>query len=102
MRQCRRFAGVIVPRNQQHPAVSGRASRIGVLKHVARAVNTRPFAVPHPKHAVVLRPGEEPDLLRTPNGGRRKFFIHTRREKNVFFFEEFFRFPQRLVICAEW
>ncbi len=58
---CSRWCGsvedlqrVVVAGQQQHAAVLRRAGVVGVLEHVAAAVDARALAVPHGEHAVVL------------------------------------------------
>jgi len=73
---------------------------IHVLEHVAAAVDPRPLAIPHRKHAVVPGGTDQIDLLRAPHGGRGQVFIHARHELDMTCLQELVGFPQRLVEAA--
>jgi hypothetical protein len=72
-----------------------------MAEDVAAAVDARPLAVPHRKHPVVFRAGEEVDLLRAPDGGGGEVFIDAWLEPDVMGVEMLFRTPQRLVEPAQ-
>jgi len=95
--QGRGLCRVVVAGEDQHAAVLRSSGRVGVLEHVAAAVDPRPLAVPHGEHAVVLRVGIEVDLLRAPDRGGREVLIDARAKYDVVLVEEGLRFPQRLV-----
>jgi hypothetical protein len=101
VRQGRGLGGVVVAREHQHAAVLGGAGGVGVLEHVAAAIDAGALAVPHGEHAVVLRAVEQVDLLRAPDGGRRQVLVHARLELDVVALEVLGRAPQRLVEAAE-
>ena len=92
---------MVISRDQQHAAVSGRARRVGVLEDVARAIHAGTFAVPDTEYTVVLGTFKQANLLRAPDGGGSEFFIHAGREEDVILLEIFFGFPQRLVVAAQ-
>ena len=55
MGQRRRLGCVIIPRHREYTAVLAGAGSIGMFDDIHAAVDTRPLAVPHAKHAIVLR-----------------------------------------------
>jgi hypothetical protein len=59
VRKRRGLRAVVVARQNQHAAVPGRAGSVGVLEHVAAAIDARALAVPHGEHAVVFRARED-------------------------------------------
>ena len=101
VRQRRRLGGMIVAGEHQHAAMFRGAGEIGVLEHVAAAVDAGALAVPHREHAIELGAGVQVDLLRAPDGGRREVLVEPRLELDVRARQEFFRAPQRLVESAE-
>ncbi len=92
---------VIVAGDCQHAAVLPGASGIGMLEHVAAAIDPRPLAVPHAKHAVMLGAGREIDLLRTPNRGCGEIFIDAGLKHDLVLHQMGFGFPQRLIQPAQ-
>ena len=101
VRQGGGLRGVVVAGEHQHAAVLGSAGGVGVLEHVAAAVDARAFAVPHGKHAVVVRAVEQVDLLRAPDRRRGEVLVHAGLELDVVALEVLLRAPQRLVEAAE-
>ena len=55
VRQGRGLGRMVVAGEHQHAAVARGAGEVGVLEHVAAAVDARALAVPHGEHAVVVR-----------------------------------------------
>ncbi len=101
MRKGRRFRRVIVAGEHQHATMLRGAREIGMLEHVAAAVHTRPLAVPHREHAVVLGAGVHVDLLAAPDRGRGQVLVQARPELDVRLGEKLFRAPQRKVERAQ-
>src|SRR3989442_117497 len=101
VRQGRGLRRVIVAREHQDAAVPRRAGGVGVLEHVAAAVDARPLAVPHAVDAVVFRAGEEVHRLRAPDRSRRQVLVDAGLELDVVALEMLLRAPQRLVEPAE-
>ena len=101
VRQRRRLRAVIVARERQHAAVLRGSRVVGVLEHVAAAVDARTLAVPHREHAVVFRARVQVHLLRAPDRGRREVLVQSGLELDVRALEELLRLPQRLVERAE-
>jgi hypothetical protein len=101
MWQGRGLARVIVAGNGQHPAVAGGARCVGMLEHIATAIDTRPFAVPHAEYAIEAGAIEHIDLLRSPDAGGGKVFVDAGLKMNVVALEEGTCLPQRLIEGAE-
>ena len=101
VRHGRRHAAVVVTGNDEHAAVRRAAVGVTVLERIARAVDTRPLAVPHREHAIdsLLRIGL--DLLRTEHGGGREVLVDGGQELDVVLVEKRFGAPEFLVDCAE-
>ncbi len=78
------------------------AGGVAVLEDVARAVDARPLAVPHGEDAVMLGAGEESDLLRAPDGGRREILVDAGLKADLVPLEEAPGAPEGLVEPAEW
>ena len=97
----RRLGHVVVARQRHDAAVPGRAGIVGVLQHVARAVDARALAVPHAEHAVVARAGIEMDLLGAPQRGGGEVLVDARLELDVVVLDEALGLPQRLVEAAQ-
>ena len=97
MGQGRGLAGVIIARHCQDPAMAGCAKRIGVFDDIHATVNSRAFAIPHPKNAVVAGTGEQIGLLAAPNCGCRQFLIDPGLKVDVVFLEPGSGFPHGLV-----
>jgi hypothetical protein len=93
MRQCRGLASVIVAGEEKHPAVGRRAGGVAVLEDIAAAVDPRSLAVPQCKYAVVFSPGEEADLLTTPNRRGAELLIDRRLKADVVAIEKPARAP---------
>ena len=47
----------------EHPAMRGRAGRVGVLEDVHGAIQARSFAIPHRKYALLGGAGKQIHLL---------------------------------------
>ena len=67
VRQRGALGAVIVADRNQHAPLGAGAGRVGVLEHVAAAIDAGALAVPHREHAVVLGAGEHVDLLSAPH-----------------------------------
>jgi hypothetical protein len=93
MRQRRRFGAVIVACQHQHATVFRGAGVVGVLEHVAAAVDAGALAVPHREHAVVGRVLVQIDLLRAPDRRRREVFVKTRVKLDMGAVEKLLRLP---------
>src|SRR3954463_12726182 len=96
MRQRRGLCCVVIAGECEHAAMAGRPGGIGMLEHIAAAIDTRTLAVPHRKHAVVARLREKIELLRAPDGSRGEVFVHARLEPDVMALEVLARAPQAL------
>ena len=96
-----RGADVVVARQREHAAVGRRAGEVGVLEDVDGAVDARPLAVPDGEDAVVLRAGEEPDLLRAPECGGRRVLVDAWLEVHAVPLDERLGLPERPVEVAE-
>ena len=66
---------MIVAREDHDAAQWRGACEIGVFEGIARAVDTRPLAVPETEYTVVARAVEQADLLGSPQRGRREFLV---------------------------
>jgi len=77
------FAGVIVAGHRQHAALGPGAGEVGVLEHVAGAVDPGRLAVPHAEHAIELSAGKQVGLLRAPDRRRREVLVHAFLEHDV-------------------
>ena len=97
----RGLAAMVVAGQQQHAAVLGDAGRVAVLEHVAAAVDTRALAVPHGKHAVIARAGEQVGLLAAPHRGGGQLFVDPGPEVDVVVLKEGLGLPQTLVQVAQ-
>ena len=84
---------MVVAGDRQHPAMRRRAGGVGMLQRVAAAVDPRPLAVPDGEHAIVLRAGEEADLLAAPHRGRAQLLVDRRLELDVVAVEKAARAP---------
>ena len=77
---------MVVAGDGQHPAVFRYAGGVGVFKHVAGAVDARPFAVPKPEYAIIFcafGAVENRGLLAAPYGGRGQVFVQPRLKMNL-------------------
>jgi len=92
---------VVVGGQREHATVLRRARGIGVLEHVAAAIHAGTLAVPHAEHAVVLRAGEQADLLRAPHHRRAEVLVEARRELHARRLEVLARPPQFQVETTE-
>ncbi len=101
MRQRRGFRRVVVAGQHEHAAVLRRAGEVGVLEHVAAAIDARPLAVPHREDAIDPGAGIQVDLLRAPDRRRREVLVEARLELDVGALEKLLRLPQRLVEAAQ-
>ena len=79
------FGDVVIPCQGQHTAPRRGARHIGVLEHIRGAVNARAFAVPNAKHPIefVAARGGKSQLLRAPQSGGGKLFVHTGLENDL-------------------
>src|SRR3546814_1111789 len=73
-----------------------------MLERVARAVDSRPFAVPEREDAILRRIGDARQHLRSPDRGRREIFVDARLEQHIHALEQILRAPQFLVVATEW
>ena len=101
VRRGRGGADMVVAGQREHATVRRRAGVVGVLEDVHRAVDARPLAVPDGEDAVLLRAGEEADLLGAPEGGGRQVLVDPRLEQHAVPLQEGPRLPQRPVEIAE-
>ena len=88
---------MVIAGNGQNAAIFRGAECIGVLDHIHAPIDSGPFAIPHRKYAVIFWLGNQMNLLRTPNRGGRKVFVHARLELNIMSLKVFPGFPDRLV-----
>src|SRR6185437_3902051 len=77
------FRGVVVTHQSEHAAVLRRTSEIGVAEHIARTVDTRPFAVPKAEHAIEFALAAQLGLLGAPERGGGEFFVEAGLELDV-------------------
>ena len=73
----------VVAGQGQHPAVGGRALEVGVLEHVAAAVDAGAFAVPHAQHPVVAVQRTQQRFLAAPHRGGGQVLVHPRHPHHV-------------------
>src|SRR5690606_5251300 len=92
---------MVVVRYRQHATKAGGAGRVGVLEHIAGAVNARALAVPQAEYTIVLGAFENIDLLGTPDRGSTQVLIDARQKMDVLFFQVVAGFPQHLVETAQ-
>ncbi len=92
---------MVIAGQRQHSPVLAGAGRIRVLEHIAAAIHSGAFAVPHGEHAVVLRAFEHIDLLRAPDAGGGKVFVQSRLELHMVSLEMLLRLPGGLVDAAQ-
>ena len=92
---------MVVTGQQQHAALLGNPGRVAVLEHVATAIHPRPLAVPHGKHTVVTRTGEQVGLLAAPHGGSAQLLVDAGLEVDVVVLEVVPGVPQALVQVAQ-
>nr|GFA13410.1 hypothetical protein [Tanacetum cinerariifolium] len=101
VRDGRRFAAVVVAREDQHPAVFRYAGRVAVFEDVPATVDARALAVPEGEHAVIFAVGEQVDLLTAPYRSGREFFVDAGLEMNGVLLEILLGVPQALVEIAQ-
>src|SRR5689334_2536389 len=101
MRQCRRFAGVVVTGEEEHPTMRRRPGGVAMLQDVATAVDAGSLAVPQGEDAVVFRPREQHDLLASPDRRRAELLVDRRLELYVVALEKSPRAPQALIEPAQ-
>jgi hypothetical protein len=101
VRQRGAAAGVVVGRQREHAALGRGAGRVGMLEHVARAVDARSLAVPHAEHAFDLRTREQVGLLRAPHHRRAEVFVEARHELHARRFQVLACAPQFEVEATE-
>ena len=92
---------MVVAGDHQNATVFGAAGGIGVVEDVAAAIDTRPLAVPHGEHAVVLGAGKQVQLLRTPDGSRREVFIDRGLKDDMVFLQVRLRCPESLINAGQ-
>ncbi|MNM86917.1 hypothetical protein D3C81_990860 [compost metagenome] len=92
---------MVVTGDRQHATELRGACRVRVAEHVAAAIDTRAFAVPHSEYAIVLGALENIDLLGPPHGGSGEVFVHAGLEQRVVLFEMVAGFPQSLVEATQ-
>ena len=92
---------MVVAGKAQHAAVLCRACGIGVAEHIAAAVDAGALAVPDADHAIIVGAGRKAELLRAPDRGRRKVFVHAGLKLDVVFVEVLAGGEQLLVVAAE-
>ena len=92
---------MVVAGKAQHAAVLGRARGIAVAEHVAAAVDAGALAVPDADRAIIFGAGRQVELLRAPDRGGRKVFVHAGLELDVVLVEVFSRGEELLVVAAE-
>jgi hypothetical protein len=95
--QRRGLARVIVAGDGENPSVARGAGVVRVLEGIAGPVDARTLAVPHAEDPVVAGAGEQVQLLRAPDGGRRQVLVDPRLEADVVLLEERAGLPQSLV-----
>ena len=95
------FRAVVVAGEAKHAAVLRRACGIGVPEHVAAAVDAGALAVPDADHAIIVGAGRQAELLRAPDRGRRKVFVHAGLKLDVVLVEVLAGGEQLLVVAAE-
>ena len=79
------FGDVVVTGQSQHAAPRRGARHIGVLENIRGTVNAWAFAIPNAKNAIefVAARGRKAQLLRPPQSGGGKLFIHTGLENDL-------------------
>src|SRR5436309_649842 len=95
------LCAMVVAGEAQHAAVLRRARGIAVAEYVAAAIHAGALAVPDADHAVMPCAGRQIELLRAPDRGGRKVFVHAGLELDVVLLEMFSRGEQLLVVAAE-
>ena len=93
---------MIITGNCQHAAILGGTGSVGVLEHIAAAVNAGAFAIPERKHAIVFGALENIYLLAAPDSGSRQVFIQARVEFDLVIVQKFAGLPQLLIQPAQW
>ena len=83
----RAFSGVIIPQRRHNTAQGRSASHIRVTKDIARAVDTRPFAIPKTKHALKFAFTAQLGLLAAPKRRGGQIFIQPFLETHLRFFK---------------
>ena len=97
----RALADVVIAGNGNHAAVARGAGHVGVLEHIAAAIDAWPLAIPNAKDTVVffaLR--VQVELLGTPDSGSAQLFIHTRLKDHVVSLQMLLRSDQCLVVST--
>src|SRR6185295_6310099 len=77
------------------------AGHVGVLEHVASAVDARRLAVPDAEHAIELRAGESLRLLAAPHGRGAEVLVESLPHLYVVRVEQRLRSGKLLVVAAE-
>ena len=82
-RQARRLAGMVVTGDRQHTAKPGGAGGVGMLEHVAGAIDAGALGVPDRKHAITRCAGRKPELLAAPHAGCRQILVEAGLKHHV-------------------
>ena len=90
---------MIVAHQGEYAAMPGGTGHVGVAKDVARAIDTRAFAVPHTEDAIEFALATQLGLLRAPNGGGGQFLVEAGLEFYIGGGEEALR-PHHLLVEA--
>ena len=82
------LAGVVVPHQRQNAPMARGAGMVGVAEHVARAIDSRPLAVPDGEHAIMLALAPELGLLAAPYGGGGEILVEAGLEDDLLGLEQ--------------
>ncbi len=92
---------MVVADDGEYAAMVGGASGVGVFEHIARPVYARGLAVPHAEKAIILRAGEQAELLAAPHSGGTEVFIQTFPEFDVMGIQPFLSGAKLLIVTAQ-
>jgi hypothetical protein len=84
---------MVIARDNEHTAVGGTAISVTMFECIASTIDTRPFAVPDPEHAIDSLPGVRFDLLRAEHCSCGQVFIDGRKKLNIAFGKKLLRAP---------
>ena len=101
VRRAAGHAAVVVPADDENPALGRRAIDVAMLQRVARAVHAGPLAVPQGEHAIDRALRVQRHALHAQAGGGGQVFVDGGQEFDVGRFEELLRLPQLLVHHAQ-